>query len=169
MTRRRQNFCDYSKHLNLLNAGETCWSRILDGFSCHRVLTILHEKRKAKKLTNQNKKGPRPIFSRYSISLDGPQLCSPPRRRTFGSSCNCPWRTCNREKEKRDDTFRTSAQEGTVLLCGGSSLPWPATVWFILANVVTCIDSKIMKGYRTNAVNPVNTDTVWTTESIRPN
>ena len=69
MTRRRQNFCDYSKHLNLLNAGETCWSRILDEFSCHRVLTILHEKRKAKKLTNQNKKGPRPIFSRYSINI----------------------------------------------------------------------------------------------------
>ena len=22
-------FCDYSKHLNLLNVGETCWSRIL--------------------------------------------------------------------------------------------------------------------------------------------
>ena len=30
MTLHRQNFCDYSKHLNLLNEGEIYWSRILD-------------------------------------------------------------------------------------------------------------------------------------------
>ena len=133
---------------------------------CHRVLIILHEKRKAKKQTktkqNRAETSIQPLLDKY---LDEPQLCSLPRRRTFGSLCNRPSRTCDREEEKRVDTFRTSAQEGTVLLCGGSSLPWSATVWFILVNVFACIDSKWKP---TKQMQSTPLDTGETTESIRP-
>lgn len=50
-----------------------------------------HEKRKAKKQTktkqNRAETDIQPLLDKY---LDGPQLCSLPRRRTFGSSCNLP-------------------------------------------------------------------------------
>ena len=36
---------------------------------CHCALKILHEKRKANKQTKQNKKGPRPVSNRASISI----------------------------------------------------------------------------------------------------
>lgn len=48
---------------NLLESDSRWW------FSCHRVLTIVDEKRKANKQTNQNKKGPKPMSSRYPISI----------------------------------------------------------------------------------------------------
>lgn len=69
MTRRRQNFCDYSKHLNLLTVGETCCA----GFSV-RILPpcVNHppwKKESKKNKQTKTKKGPRRLFSRNSISI----------------------------------------------------------------------------------------------------
>ena len=65
-----------TEFLRLLKASQfvKCRWNLLESNSrwgfCHRVLTILHEKRKAKKTNKtKTKKGPRLIFSRYSMSI----------------------------------------------------------------------------------------------------
>ena len=110
---------------------------------CHRVLTILHEKRKAKKQTNQNKKGPRPIFSRYSMSISTGHsfVASHADALLARHAIVSNERAIVRKKSvtKPSERLRKRVQCFSVV---GSSLPWSATVWFILENVFTCIDSK---------------------------